>query len=158
MSGDLGPRASLTPNVLNKLLFLKVRRQSGLVSRSHVCYSEAVSTETWGPCKAELFLSYLGNLPPFLQRHLFCLLQEAKCCLGILGVPQILRSPSKPRLFLRPPQVASAVMCWMGWGLGDVMSFLSPLPASLGLLVTPMSQQAAGGVAKLQHMCVIKYT
>lgn len=50
-----------------------------------------------------------------------------------------LRSLARPGLPLHPLQVVSEVMCWMGLGLGDVMSFLSPLPASPGLLVSAES-------------------
>lgn len=95
-----------------------------------------------------------------LPGHPFCLLHLAKSCLVSLtgnSAPGSLLGPS-PGV---PP--GSHQSSWaqprrqMGWGLGAVMSFLSPLPGSP---LTPPSQRLGPGrTAKLATCaCGVKYT
>lgn len=66
MCVDLDPRATLTPNVFNRLPFLKLRGQLGLVSRSQVCYSDAAGTGGLEPQGAEspsVLLGFFATFP-----------------------------------------------------------------------------------------------
>lgn len=120
-------------------LFLKSEASLGQSPEASVRYSDAAGTgglEPLGSWVLSVVLGLFAHFPAKTSIYLFCLLHGAKCYLDIL---EHLRSLARPGLPLCPPQVVSEVMCWMGWGLGEVMSFLSPLPASLGLLVSAES-------------------